>query len=215
MDPFALLFLVGMVIFIGRLPVIGIYFRVLNTLMHEIGHAVMSLLMQGNVQKIELFSDAAGLATTGTRNWISRVMITLAGYPFASIMAGVSIFVVAGYGFHAYFIGLLVLLVISLLLWIRNAFGIMWISVFIALTALAVANPNEGWIKVYGVAIVAILMVESIMSAFLILRLSCTEKQSSGDAWDLQKLTKIPAAVWGTVFFAQSLVIGFYSLSFI
>ena len=34
------------------LPIVGVYFRLLNTLMHEIGHAVMSLLMGGGVPPI-------------------------------------------------------------------------------------------------------------------------------------------------------------------
>ena len=58
---------------------------------HEDGHALMGLIVGKGVNRIELYTNNEGVAVTatyaGSRGWLPRVIIALAGYPFSSAMA--------------------------------------------------------------------------------------------------------------------------------
>src|SRR6056297_3111471 len=47
-----------------KIPFIGRYFQVFNTLIHEDGHAIMALLSRGQIKRIELFADTSGTTIT-------------------------------------------------------------------------------------------------------------------------------------------------------
>lgn len=49
------------------------------------------------------------------------------------------------------------------------------------------------------------VFVQSIISAFVILKLSVTDRKNAGDATNLANITFIPTLVWGTLFFVQSI----------
>ena len=38
-----------------KVPVVGKFFNIINTLIHELGHALMALLFEGKVVRIEIF----------------------------------------------------------------------------------------------------------------------------------------------------------------
>lgn len=54
------------------------------------------------------------------------------------------------------------------------------------------------------------VLVQSIVSAFVILKLSVTDRRNAGDATNLAKFTFIPTLVWGTLFFVQSIIAASY-----
>lgn len=56
----ALLFLVGAAILTRLIP-FSSWFRILDTMIHELGHALMTLLMSGRVLSIELNPDHSGV----------------------------------------------------------------------------------------------------------------------------------------------------------
>src|SRR5688572_11763556 len=79
--------LIGMFIaafLICRIPKIGVYFRCINTLIHEVGHALFSILTSGSVERIDLFADTSGAAYTKSKNIFGKLLVPLAGYTFAS-----------------------------------------------------------------------------------------------------------------------------------
>jgi len=188
------------------LPIVGVYFRLLNTLMHEIGHAMMSLFMGGGVRKIELSSDTSGLATTTSKNWFSQVMITGAGYPFASMMAALSAYIFSTFGVNMFYLLIVSVTALSLLIWVRNVFGFLWVSTFFVITVFAFLNSETNWSYFYAMLVLVILLIESVRSSIVILRLSFKQKNEAGDARDLALLTKVPTLVWGILFFIQSLL---------
>lgn len=54
------------------------------------------------------------------------------------------------------------------------------------------------------------VLMQSIISAFVILKLSVTDRRNAGDATNLARFTFIPTLVWGALFFVQSLVAATY-----
>ena len=118
-----------MAILLTKLPIIGKYFAMINTLIHEIGHQLTSMVTFGKAHKIHLFANTEGLAFSSHRFWIGRVLTTLAGYTFSSFMSA-SFFLIYKGGYFLVIYILLAMLTISLFFWIRNWYGFFWILTF-------------------------------------------------------------------------------------
>ena len=188
-----------------KIPIISKFFKVINTAVHELGHAIVSLLLSGKVQKIELFSNSEGVTVTHcSRTW-KAFFVSLAGYPFASA-ASYFCFYLLSKGFEKeLIIGFVVLFVLMLLLWIRNLYGFFWVIFFsggnIALLYY-VANPKI--LFLVALFYVTVLFTESLFSSLVILHLSFRTPQQAGDASNLRNYTHIPAWFWGVLFAASS-----------
>lgn len=71
---------------ISHLPIIGRYISMINTLIHENGHALAALLVNGKGYSIKLFHNTSGEAVTDRRGWFSSIVISYAGYTFSSVV---------------------------------------------------------------------------------------------------------------------------------
>lgn len=195
-----------------KVPLVGKYFRLFNTLIHEIGHVLMSLITSGKVYKVKIFSDTSGVAITGTSSWFARVLTSLAGYPFASLVAFGFIYLLSiDKSIWVLYIIMTVLLA-SMVFWVRNWFGFLWTGLFFSFTFLVNMLGTENMIYMYLMLITAVLLVESVWTSIVVLKLSYKDRQNSGDAYNLSLSTKIPAIIWGLFFSIQSVylvVIGF------
>ena len=49
---------------LGIIPVVGKYVAVINTFLHEVGHALIAYLLGGRVHSISLFANTEGTAVT-------------------------------------------------------------------------------------------------------------------------------------------------------
>ncbi|MBM7692842.1 hypothetical protein JOC77_002273 [Peribacillus deserti] len=192
-------------LFLCRIPVIGRYLSVVHTLIHEVGHALCSLLFDGKVRSISLYSNTEGLIMTGSRSWIGKVMTSFAGYPFSSAFA-LLCFTLISDGHAAWVIyGIGSTALVALLLWVRNVYGIFWCLSFIAILMLIITKGSETWINHGGMLLSGILLTQSIQSAFMILYISFKTPREAGDAANLARYTMIPAQIWGILFFAFAL----------
>ena len=77
-----------------KIPYVGKFFNVINTGIHELGHALMALVLQGQVLKIELFGDTSGAAVTKSANRFSAMLVSMSGYLFASAVAYLSFYLI-------------------------------------------------------------------------------------------------------------------------
>ncbi|WP_046181192.1 M50 family metallopeptidase [Domibacillus tundrae] len=192
------------------IPVAGKYFRLLNTLLHEIGHMLASLMSGGGIYHVHLFRDTSGVAYTTTSNRFTSIFTTLAGYPFASAAAFAAYWASSqGYTEWLYY-ALFTVLAVSLLFWIRNWFGFFWIVAFLAGTAAVYRYAPETIGQKYMYLITAVLLVESVRSSWVILYLSIVSPLKAGDASALKRFTGISSRLWGLVFFVQALYFGVY-----
>lgn len=217
------LIIYGIIAFILlRIPVLGKYIAVVDTLIHEIGHALMSLVTGGKVTKIELFASTEGTAWTNSPTWLGRVLTSIAGYPFASGMSFIFLYFIKQ-GDYTLMIGfLLAFLVLGFIFWlrnirfliIRNLYGIFWLLTFSGLFGGLLYLDNPVLTQHVLLFLTAILFVQSIISAFVIMKLSFKKPKNAGDATNLAKsVIIIPTQVWGILFFAQSLVFGYYGIN--
>lgn len=197
-----------------KIPIIGKYVAVVNTLVHEVGHAIVAILTGGKVDKIELFANTEGTAWSSSRFWIGRVLTSLAGYPAASATAFLFLYLIDNQKYLYILIILLVVLIFSLVFWIRNLYGFFWVVTFSSIFVALILYGNAVLVVNVLLFITAIIFVESISSAFTILKLSFTQPTDAGDATSLWKsIIFIPSPIWGILFFVQSLFFGYLGIN--
>lgn len=194
---FYLLFLVAFLI--NRLPFIGVFFRTLNTVLHETGHAIGAIITSGEVVKIEINNDTSGLAQTKSRSRFSAFFTTIIGYPFAALLSSVFlVMTMNGYHMMVAFI-LLSLMLIDLVLFVRNVFGIIWLVLFSVLIIVALSYGGSPMLKVLMLFACMISFTETISSTLYVTALGFSHPRKAGDMYNLEKSTGIPAGFWAFV----------------
>ena len=139
---FILLFNIILIQFpIGRMIIYPFIF--LSTWFHEIGHSLAAILVGGSVVKIEIFADGSGIAyhtlPLQSAN-LKSALVALSGPIFPPIVG----YLFISYSKNLKIVKFLLVLLsfsifISLILWVRNLFGFVFllgISIFFALVAL-------------------------------------------------------------------------------
>ncbi|MBU0489258.1 MAG: M50 family metallopeptidase [Bacteroidetes bacterium] len=190
------------------------YFKVVNTLFHETGHAVFTLLSSGTIHKIELSKDSSGITMSGNLRKVGKVITALAGYPFASGFAVLLFYFVSTNRIFEAGIVITAITVINLLFWVRNTFGIVWLILFAGIQ-WALYYLNLPLVSFFYIALAAFLLLfESLAKAWTQFRLSVTQSSQSGDAYLLQKLLVLPAFFWAMVFLMIALLCLYLSLCF-
>ncbi|MFC0559635.1 M50 family metallopeptidase [Halalkalibacter alkalisediminis] len=206
---------IAIAIIISFIPVLKSIFATIHTLIHETGHALAALLTSGKVYSISLYSTTDGVACTGSRSWWSSVVVTYAGYTFSSLIAILAFFLIANEETVFLFYIFLLIALINLLLWVRNKFGVLWLLLYIA-GSLVIIHYQWNILKEIVVYLLSsVILVQSVLASFTILILSMTNSKQAGDAKGLQKLTLVPAFVWGIIFFSQSLLATYYVIVYL
>ena len=159
-----------------QIPILGKYLSVINTLVHEIGHALTAIFTGGRVQKIELFSNTEGTAWTQSKHWLGRFLTSFSGYPFASFTSFFFMYLILldtkfHYQVQRFNISfsitnldiilyvLIVFLFISLIFWIRNWYGFFWAASLIIINVLLIRFDLQLFQEIFVVFITCILVI--------------------------------------------------------
>lgn len=182
------------------------FFRNVDTLVHELSHALVTLVLSGNVRVIHLYSNQSGVTLSSyAENWMA-IPISLAGYIGSALFALLLFVLYAQRKERAGLIVVMVLAAIAAALFVRNGYGVLWCIGFAVLSAL-VAFMAPSWLRNgYYMLVAFICLVESVISPFVILGISFYNPGSAGDAANLSRATHVPAIVWCLVFGAVSLL---------
>ena len=190
----------GLALLLPRIPVIGKWFNLINTAIHELGHALMALILEGSVKKIELFNDASGTTTTSTKTKFGSFLVAIIGYPFSSFMS-LFIFYLLTVGYErGVLAGISILFLFMLLLWVRNIYGALWIIFFCTINGYIIYTNNAYYIHIASLLYAVFIAIDAVFSTLIVLFLSVKQKDKAGDATLLKKITGIPAFIWGLVF---------------
>ncbi|CAH1215836.1 hypothetical protein PAECIP111892_04190 [Paenibacillus auburnensis] len=207
-----LLFLVGSALLTRLIPFSSL-FRNLDTMFHEFGHALMTLLLSGDVLRIELYADHSGVTYSAVEAGLRPVLVSLSGYPFASLIA-LLLFYLYSRGRVRW--GLLLsaaVALIMLVLYVRGTFGILWLSGLIALNlAMVFLWPKAS--KYYYLFLAFLTLEESVMGTLYLLSASLLTPSRAGDAANLAGLTPLPAIFWALIFFLFSFLCAKWSLGY-
>jgi hypothetical protein len=176
------------------------FFRNVYTLVHEMAHAVATLLLSGSVLYIHLYADQSGVTHSLIQAGWRSVVISLAGYTGAALFAWLLFRLQAGGREKTGLLIVAVIAALGLILFVRNGYGMAWCAGFAAITLL-ICLLAPGWLRVFYASLVAfICLVESVISSVTILALSIMEPAAAGDATNLSAATPVPAVVWGAYF---------------
>jgi hypothetical protein len=186
--------------FLTRFIPFSSYFQNVNTLMHELSHALATLLLKGNVMHIDLYADQSGVTYSSyTDSWM-QIPIALAGYMGSALFAMLLFFLYAKAKLRLGLALIAVAAALALALFVRNEYGMIWSAGFTALTAL-VYFAAPAWLRTgYYVLLAFICVVESIISLIVLLVISVTDPAKAGDAASLSQVTGVPAFIWSAIF---------------
>ncbi|MBZ5752712.1 M50 family metallopeptidase [Metabacillus rhizolycopersici] len=198
---------------ISFVPFVGRYVSMINTLVHENGHAIVALLFSGKVYSIKLFQNTEGLAVTGQRGWLATVAISYAGYTFSSIVAYLCFYFLKQGQENLILYALISIAILNLILWIRNVYGAVWLISFIVCCGWTIQSGSDSVQTFLSYFLSAVLLTQSVSSALQIFLLSLFRSKRAGDATSLAHYTKVPAIVWGFLFFAQSVYIAYLAIA--
>jgi hypothetical protein len=186
-------------IVLRQLPLVSIPFNWLETYFHEISHGIAAILTGGSIVKIELFSNGAGLCTTLGGN---RFIVSFSGYAGAVIW-GAMIYVAAKSHqrlaqVFSFFVFLLLL--ITLLLWARDALTIFICLVLLTLFLLSLKTKNLKLLQLLLQFFGMVVLLNSLYSPFYLL-----DGRSIGDGANLANLTFIPEFIWVVIWSTMGL----------
>ncbi len=199
-------------VFLTRIPVLGKYFRSVNTLVHEAGHAFATLALSGEVIAVNLFADTSGTTVTKAKGKFSQALIALAGYP-ASALTGWLCLSLLHHGYYLYILFILTsITLLIMILSLRNMYGLFWAGTFVVLNLLFIYFNNKSALYTAAVFYSVIIYTDAVISSCVLLILAIRQPKKAGDATNLQKFTKIPAAFWAIVLLAFTLFISYISV---
>lgn len=193
-----ILFLIGSALLTHWIP--SSFFRNIDTMVHEFGHAVVTLALSGKVMYIELYANHSGVTYSAISKPWAIIPVALAGYVTASLFAW---FLFSAYSKGKQRLGLQVMIALSalsLVLFVRNGFGIMFLVGFIALTIIVMALTPK-WLRDFYYLLLAFLCLEeSVFGPFSLIIYAWGNARQAGDASNLAMHTGVPAMVWAVLF---------------
>lgn len=194
----ALLFLLGAAILTRFIPFSG-WFRIIDTMFHELGHAILTLLLSGKVLRIVLNPDHSGVTYSILQPGWSQFIVSLAGYITASLC---SIAMFFGYYKQKQAAGLITISVVALttvVLFVHSGYGLWWLLFFILVNLLFYFIG--GRIRNFYYLLLAFLCLEeSVVGPIFLLAQSILHPDQAGDATNLANMTILPAVVWALLF---------------
>ena len=176
------------------------FFRNVDTMIHEFGHALMTLLVSGKVMYIHLFADHSGVTYSMVSGVGKGILISLAGYTSSALFASILFIWYRRNRIQMGLILLVLITVINLFFFVRNEFGVFWCIGFAVLTVVMIIVPWEWLRQGYYLLIAFILMSESVISALTLVLISVQQPSQAGDAANLASVTGIPSLIWAVLF---------------
>jgi hypothetical protein len=201
------------VFLLNRIPYIGKYLRVVNTLFHESGHAFAALIASGEVYAVELFSDRSG--TTVTKRAKSKggqFFVAFMGYPFGSAVAYALFYMISISECRMVLYVLACFAVLNLMFYVRNSYGIFWLITFTATIFIMNIYGNDMVQYAFTSWLCGIMLFESLYSSIELISICRKKPKNAGDASDLAKLSHIPSMFWAVIFFAQACLFIYLSI---
>ena len=192
-------------ILIKQLPLVSIPFNWLESYFHEVSHGIAAILTGGNVLRIQLFANGAGLCTT--QGGIGFI-ITFAGYAGASLW-GWGIYKLAGahqkvaQGFSVL---IFILLISSLVFWGRDVLTWIILGVLAALFLLTIKLQKLHYLQRLMQLFGLLILLNSLSSPSYLL-----DGRHLGDGAALASMTFIPEIIWVLIWFLIALF-ALYSL---
>jgi cobalamin synthase len=91
-------------------------------------------------------------------------------------------------------------------------YGLFWAGTFVVLNLLLIYFSNKILIYAFAAFYSVIIFTDAVISSVVLLVLSIKQPKKAGDATNLQKTTKLPAAIWALILLIFTLFISWLSV---
>jgi len=164
------------------------------TLVHELGHATVGLLVGGKVRRVSVSLDASGETLTlmgGRYPRLRLTAFTLAGYPAPAVVGLLAAFAVTTEDHRFLLLLAAVLVGVALVLWVRNAWGITLFLLTAVALWLVATQGSDGVTRSVAIASAWVFSVGALRSAWQLTGGARTSGRVLDDAERVAQLTRL------------------------
>lgn len=171
------------------------WIRLAVTVVHEAGHALVAVLVGRRLAGITVHSDTSGVTVSrGRPRGPGMVAMLLAGY-LAPAVLGLLAALLFTHGHALALLWLLIAVLVGVLVWVRNGYGLLTVLVLGAGLA-AITRYAEPRTQAVLAALVAwVLLLAAPRPLVDLLRRSKAQRRGS-DPDQIARLTRIPTVLW-------------------
>lgn len=171
------------------------WIRLAVTVVHEAGHALVAVLVGRRLAGIRVHSDTSGVTVSrGRPRGPGMVLMLLAGYLAPGVL-GVVAALLFTHGRALVLLWLLIAVLVGVLVWVRNGYGLLTVLVLGAGLAVVTRYGNARAQAVLACLVSWILLLAAPRPLVDLLRRSARSRRGS-DPDQLARLTRIPAVLW-------------------
>ena len=184
--------------------------KIFAVFMHELGHSLMAVIFGNGIQGFRINLDESGYALTLPKSQFSAFMIANGGY-LGSVFFALLILYLKRTSLKKFILGAAAILLLGVsIAYGKSVFTIIYAAIFAGFVLLLYMLHNEkinDWvIDLIGVASAAYAVYDTFVDTILLqinLRLHWIQGwktvQPVTDAVQLERMTHIPAIVWGII----------------
>lgn len=184
--------------------------KIFTVFLHELGHSLMAVIFGNGIQGFRINLDESGYALTLPKSQFSAFMIANGGY-LGSIFFAILILYLKRTALKRFILGAAAILLLGVSIsYGKSVFTIIYAAIFAGFVLLLYMLHNEkinDWvIDIIGVASAAYAVYDTFVDTILLqlnLRLHLIQGwktfQPVTDAVQLEKMTHVPALVWGII----------------
>ncbi len=194
-------------------------FSILATWFHEMGHGLTAMLLGGDFKQLLIFPNGSGVATYAGPVVLGRLgqALVAAGGPMGPPIAGAGLILASRHyrATHYSLIGLGGVLLISAVIWVRSAFGLMVIPLFgVGILAIALKGPR--WLKAFAIQF---LGVQACISTYHQINYLLSPgaiiggRQMLSDSSQIAQNLLLPYWFWGGLMIGASFILLVFSLN--
>lgn len=184
--------------------------KILAVFLHELGHSLMAVIFGSGIRGFRINLDESGYALTLPKNGFSAFMIANGGY-LGSVLFALLILWLKRTSVKKSILGVAAILMLGVsIAYGKSVFTIIYAAIFSGVVLLLYMLRNDklyDWVvDIIGVSSAAYAVYDTFVDTILLqinLKLNLV-KWTSGtvtDAMLLERMTHIPAVVWGIIWF--------------
>lgn len=191
--------------------------KIFTVFLHELGHSLMAVLFGNGITGFRINLNESGYALTLPKNQFSAFMIANGGY-LGSVLFALLILYIKRTSFKKIILGAAAILLLGVsIAYGESTFTIVYAAIFAGFVLLLYMMHNEklnDWvIDILGVSSAAYAVYDTFVDTILLqinLRLHWIRGwktvQPQTDAVQLEKMTHVPAVVWGIIWLVIALI---------
>jgi hypothetical protein len=183
-------------------------FTVYSTWIHELCHAMAALMAGGTVEKLELFPDTSGLATAHFTKDDRLPFFASAGYQGTAVIGMLLLMVRrTKRGPRAGTMAIAILMLISVAVWVRNTFGILFLLGMGITLCLAAWFFTSMWIRNLYVVLAVTCVLNAITSVGVLFgdKAKVNGEDVPSDAESMADLTGGSRTTWASIWLGMAL----------